>query len=229
MKKPRNGIRAEVRSVTSKMLGNYPERFRKHLSEQSYARSTIDGYLRYVRILAVAMEASATSIENLDEGQAVALVCARSGSKKKGKRQVACIVRRFVRFVDDQVNPKAALPPTAKEITRAELRENYETYLRLQRGVSENTIVKNWVYAVWLLEYCFGEEADDFSKITPADIAGFLQHLTTERQTYRVKNHTAHVRNFLRYLFQAGKTTSNLALVVPKVAKQYARRLPRHL
>ena len=38
-----------------------------------------------------------------------------------------------------------------------------------------------------------------------------------------------HVRIFLQYLFGCGATTTNLALSVPKTAKRWGARLPRHL
>jgi len=37
------------------------------------------------------------------------------------------------------------------------------------------------------------------------------------------------LRNFFRYLFEAGKAATNLALAVPSVAQRYGTRLPRHL
>jgi site-specific recombinase XerD len=45
----------------------------------------------------------------------------------------------------------------------------------------------------------------------------------------RDKTVATHVRIFLQYLFACGATATNLALSVPKTAKRWAARLPRHL
>jgi integrase/recombinase XerD len=121
------------------------------------------------------------------------------------------------------------LPPTAKEIARAELKRDYESYLRRQRGLSERTIFKSWHSANRFLEFRFGKEAGGLSRITSTDIVGFLQLLTTRSPPLREKNLSSHLRNFFRYLFQAGRTTANLALGIPRVAQRYGTRLPRHL
>ena len=58
---------------------------------------------------------------------------------------------------------------------------------------------------------------------------GFLQHLLVGKQPYRDKTATTHVRTFLQYLFGCGATTANLALGVPRIARRWDARLPRHL
>jgi site-specific recombinase XerD len=116
-----------------------------------------------------------------------------------------------------------------KEIARAELRRDYETYLRRQRGLSERSIFHSWRIADRFLEFRFGETVGDLSRVTSADIVSFLQALTTRTPPLRDKTLSSHLRNFFRYLFKAGKTNANLALGIPSVAQRYGTRLPRHL
>ncbi len=115
------------------------------------------------------------------------------------------------------------------EIARVELRLDYETYLRRQRGLSERTIFHSWRIADRFLEFRFGKENGELSRITTSDIVGFLQQLTTRTPPLRDKTLSSHLRNFFRYLFKAGKTATNLALAIPSVAQRYGTRLPRHL
>ena len=110
-----------------------------------------------------------------------------------------------------------------------DLRRDYEAYLRRQRGLSERTIYHSWRLADRFLEFRFGEEVGDLAQISAADIASFLQHLTTRTPPLRDKTPSSHLRNFFRYLFQAGKTTTDLASGIPSVAQRYGARLPRHL
>jgi hypothetical protein len=69
------------------------------------------------------------------------------------------------------------VPRTAKEIARAELKLDYELYLRRQCGLSERMVFHSWRIADRFLEFRFGEEVGDLSQITPTDTARFLQHV----------------------------------------------------
>jgi integrase/recombinase XerD len=210
------------------LLGDYPIQFWQHLLDRGYARDTIRVYLRCIGRLAEMMKADGIAVGDLDEAQAVALI-ARTSWIRKRKIAATFIVKCFVRFLTERGVGKPASPPTAKEIARAELRQDYETYLRRQRGLSERTIFHCWRIADRFLEFRFGGEAGDLSRITSASIVGFLQHLTTRTPPLREKNLSSHLRNFFRYLFKAGKTAVNLALGIPSVAQRYGTRLPRHL
>jgi hypothetical protein len=61
-----------------------------------------------------------------------------------------------------------------KELARTELRRDYETYLRRQRGLSERTIFHSWRIADRFLEFRFGKEIGELSRITTTDIVGFF-------------------------------------------------------
>ena len=124
---------------------------------------------------------------------------------------------------------KAPSASTDKDSARVELRQEYEKYLRQQRGLSERTIFHCWRFADRFLEFRFSDNIGDLSKITATDITDFLQVLTTRKPPFRDKTPPTHLRNFFRYLFQAGKIDRNLALSIPSVAQRYGTRLPRHL
>lgn len=210
------------------MFGNYPTQFRQYLLKRNYAEGTTGQYLRCIGVLAEMMKADGITIEELDEAQAVALIAKAGWSRNRGTYP-AFIVRRFVRFLAEQGVGKPAVPPTAKEVGRRELKRDYENYLRRQRGLSERTIFDSWRLADRFLEFRFEKEVEDLSRITSADIISFMQHLSTRRAPLRDKTLCSHLRNFFRYLFKAGKTTVNLALGIPSVAQRYGTRLPRHL
>jgi site-specific recombinase XerD len=174
------------------------------------------------------MKAESIALENLDEAQVLRLV-AETGWIRRRVVYAAFIARRFVRFLTDQGIGKPPLLPMVEETAKTELRRNYEAYLRRQRGLSEGTILECWRYADRFLTFHFRGEIDDLSRISSTDIAAFLQHLTTRTPLSRYKTSPSHLRNFFRYLFQAGKITTNLALSIPSVAQRYGTRLPRHL
>lgn len=116
-----------------------------------------------------------------------------------------------------------------KATTRADLRWDYEKYLRRHRGLTERTILRNWQCADRFLMFRFGNGPIKLWQIKQSDIVAFLQHLTAGKTEFRDKNPSTFLRNFFRYLFKAGKTEKNLALGIPSVAHRYGARLPRHL
>ena len=217
-----------ISEVVVELFDDHPEQFRRHLIDQGHAESTLKDYAHCVAQLAVAMKAHGVPLAALDEAQAVALILKVNGNRK-AKTYATFKVKRFVRFLNERGAAKPPLPRTPKEIARAELKRDYETYLRRQRGLSERTIFHSWRFADRFLEFRFGAEAGDLERITAADIADFLRHLTARARPFRDKTPATHLRNFFRYLFKAGKTRVDLSLSVPRVAQRYGARLPRHL
>jgi integrase/recombinase XerD len=165
-------------NIAIEFFGDHLDAFRRHLLRQSHAESTVRQYLRCIGTLAKIMKAHGIGLAGLDEAQAVTLI-AKKGWNRNRRTYATFIAKRFIRFLNERGIAKLPLPRTANEIARAELKRDYEVYLRRQRGLSERTIFHSWRFADRFLEFRFGEEISDLSQITSADIVGFLQHLTT--------------------------------------------------
>jgi integrase/recombinase XerD len=124
------------------------------------------------------MTADGLKFEELDETLAVEVI-AKTGWMGKRSTFPALIVKRFVRFLCERGVAKAPCPPTAKEAARDQLRCGYPAYLRRQRGLTERSVARWWRAASKYLDFRFGEDAEDLSKITSSDVVDFLKHLTT--------------------------------------------------
>jgi site-specific recombinase XerD len=209
-------------------LGAYPQQFQKHLESQHYRPATIAQYGHCINVLRSQMAVLGVKLHDLDEDWAVELI-GKSPYRSFRSKTSAFIIRTFVRFLVTLRATKEVLATPPDDSARGQLKQDYENYLRRQRGLSERTIFHSWRIADRFLEFRFGKEAGDLSQITAADIASFLQHLTTRKPPLRDKTLSSHLRNFFRYLFQAGKTPTNLALGILSVAQRYGARLPRHL
>jgi integrase/recombinase XerD len=110
---------------------------------------------------------------------------------------------------------------------RAVLLANFDDYLVKQRGLSARTIYHTLRFANRFLDHRFGDGAISLADLRPADVIGFIEHVLAAGR--RDKTVATHVRIFLQYLFGCGATVSNLALSLPKTAKRWDARLPRHL
>lgn len=112
---------------------------------------------------------------------------------------------------------------------RERLKEEYQIYLRRQRGLTERTIYKYCTFADRFLNFTFRDAPDDLSKITGRDIVRFLQSLTGHVRPSPDKTMSTGMRSFFRFLFQSEKIELNLAVGIPSVANKYAHRIPYHL
>ena len=106
---------------------------------------------------------------------------------------------------------------------------DYEAYLVKQRSLSPRTIYHVLRFADRFLDHRFGAAMIDLTRLRAADAVGFVQHLLTGKHPYRDKTAATHLRTFFQYLFGRGATGTNLALSIPKAAKRWDARLPRHL
>ena len=85
--------------------------------------------------------------------------------------------------------------------------------------MSEKSVYDCWRFADRFLEFRFNGKRRDLSKITPVDIARFMQHLISRGKPFRDKTPPTHLRNFFRFLFKSGRTNANLAPSVPRIAR----------
>jgi integrase/recombinase XerD len=212
---------------TGTCLDRYIASFEDALKARNYTAGTIKTYRVLIRRLAMIMEERCVRPEDLTVELAAELV---QGEERKTLEPHKCanIARRFTEHLIGS-GVATATPPTPKQIARETLRHNYEDYLRRHRGLSDRSIYHCWRLANRFLDHRFGDRDDDLRRITPGDIAAFLQHLTTRKPPFKDKTPPTHLRNFLQYLFKSGLIDVNLALSVPSVAQRYGARLPRYL
>lgn len=116
-----------------------------------------------------------------------------------------------------------------KPHSRENLKAEYRQYLKRQRGLADKTISTYSSFIDRFLDFRFGNQQDDLSKITAHDVVEFLQHLSCRAEPLRDKTVVTGMRSLLRFLFQTEKIERNLALGIPSVAQKYGRRIPYHL
>jgi integrase/recombinase XerD len=183
--------------------------YRAELERLNYIRGTINVYLRSIRRLFQLMEERGVALGELTPDIAADLV--HQAPWRCDRKQYAIfIVRRFVDYLATQGMAKPPTPPTPAELARAALRHDLEDYLRRQRGLADNTIIRTGHVIDQFLTFRFGDEAFDFHRIVPNDIAACLQRQSGHKIPYRDKTQPTHLRNFFQYLFRKRLTATNL-------------------
>jgi site-specific recombinase XerD len=205
----------------------YLDSFAQSFAAANYQAGTIRTYRHLTLKLGRLMDAAgiAPSALTPDIADQVARTVARGPASKVRLHNLA---RRFAEHLID-IGVVQPAPLTEAQIARAALLADFEAYLVKQRGLSQRTIYHVLRFADRFLDHRFGAAMIDLTRLRPADTISFVQHLLVGKHPYRDKTVTTHLRTFCQYLFGRGATATNLALGIPKAAKRWDARLPRHL
>ena len=132
-----------VGRITSKsFLEKHTGEFRKQLEGQHYAPATLAEYDRCIAVFCSLMWRGRIDTASLNEKAVDRLI--RKVQHHRGQdRSAAFMVKRFVQYlIESGVAP--AMPAVTDDSARAQLRREYEHYLRNQRGLSEATVYSCW-------------------------------------------------------------------------------------
>lgn len=203
----------------------YLDAFAESCAAASYKADTLKSYRTILRKVGRTMDAEGIEPSALTPDQAERvgrMVPLKHGSSIRPHN----LARRFAQYLID-IGVVQPTPLTEAQASRAKLLADFETYLVKQRGLSPRSVPHTIGFARRFLDYRFGQEIIDLGNLRPADAIGFMEHVLTSAR--RDKTVATHLRIFLRYLFAYGATATNLALSVPKTARHWGARLPRHL
>jgi site-specific recombinase XerD len=203
----------------------YLDSFKRTYAAENYTARTIVTYRCLTRRFGALLDEAGIAPSSLTFECVERL--ARDLPKGPANRiRLVTIARRLTRHLID-IGVAQPVPLTEAEIARAALLADFETYLVKQRGLSPRSIPHMVGFARRFLDHRFGAAMPDPGRLRPADAIGFMEHVLAGAR--RDKTVATHVRIFLQYLFGCGATATNLALSVPKTAKRWGARLPRHL
>lgn len=226
---------ASQKRLSNKMADNFEQlikhrqKFLKKILSQGYSLSAISTYERATRIFCDEIKQRDVHIDSLDTPDVEALFEAVTEKASKNSRSHFRFCLR--RFVEHLVDAGMMIPVNseAKELTELErLCEEYEAYLRYQRGLSEATIQCCMSYMARFMAFRFGETPGDFNAITSEDIISFIFKLKGGPRFYRQKALPSRLRNLFNFLFWSGKTERDLSKSIPRVTQKRPD-LPRHL
>jgi integrase/recombinase XerD len=203
--------------------------FLERLGTQGYAAVTIQEYRTIAGRLCEAIEKRALRIGDLDGVATERLRHAvLSGITGSARRYTKFCVGRFIEHLSEAGVATVPEPPAKKVTALDRLRDEYEAYLRRQRGLAESTIAHCTRFLERFVAFRFGAELGDLNAITPDDIVAFLCKLKAGSKPRRYKALPSHLRSLFKFLFWSGKTRRNLADILPRVATS-ADHLPRYL
>jgi integrase/recombinase XerD len=203
--------------------------FLERLGAQGYAAATIQEYRTIAGRLCEAIEKRALRLGDLDGATTERLRhSVLSGITGSARSYAKFCLGRFIEHLSETGVATVPEPPAKKATAQDRLREEYEIYLRRQRGLADSTIAHCTRFLERFMAFRFGDKLGDLNAITPDDIVAFLCKLKAGSKPRRYKALPSDLRSLFKFLFWSGKTKRNLADSLPRVATG-ADHLPRYL
>lgn len=225
-----NEMRSDRPTKTSQHVGDHPERFASQIEAEGYSHGSIATYSTTAKALWSAMDAAklgpADLTDDCMEQFAAPIVNAAS---EKDRKHCRYRLNRFRDYLIVNANAPARIAPPLDQSPRACLKREYDTYLRVQRGLSDDTIYHCLRFFDRFLTAKFGAGLGDLNAIKPDDITGFILRMREEQNAPRDKTGPSHLRNLFQFLFWSGKTERNLSKSVPKARQPKPTGIPRYL
>jgi integrase/recombinase XerD len=204
--------------------------FLERLAAQGYAAVTVQEYRKITGKFCDAIEKRGLRIGDLDGATTERLRhSVLSGVNGSARSYAKHCARRFIDHLIEVGAASPTLSPAEKPTPLVRLRDEYESYLRTQRGLADPTIQNCMLYMRRFLVFRFGDKLGNLNAVTPGDIVVFLRKLKAGPHHYRHRAVPSHLRTFFKFLFWSGKTKRNLASSLPRVAPPKDDNLPRYL
>ena len=214
--------------VVSGPLAPYAAGFEDWLRSRAYSPSAAAGRLRQFDQVSRWLEHEALAAGELTAEQAGRFAAARRAAgwvTWVSPRSMALLLG-YLRELGVAPAPASALAQGALE----ELLADYRRYLRVERGLSEHTVLDAYGPAARL--FLAGREGPDglgLGRLCAADVSLFLARECAGRSVTGTRDLACALRSLLRYLHLAGLIEVPLAWAVPPVADLRDRTLPRGL
>jgi len=214
--------------VVSGPLAPYAAGFESWLRSRAYSPSAMADRLYQFDQLSRWLERAGLGVGELTGEQAGRFAASRraAGLVLWASPQSVVLPLAYLRELGAAPVPVAVLAQGPLE----ELLADYRLYLRVERGLSEHTVLDAYGPAARL--FLAGWETADglgLVRLSAADVSSFLARECPQRSVSGARDLVCALRSLLRYLHLAGLIEKPLVWAVPSVADLRDRTLPRGL
>ena len=216
-----------VTRLRGALAGQFVDGFAQHLEEAGFKPATIREYLRVVHHLSAWTEGRGDSLEHLDDGSMEAFGrhlrrCCRCLTGKKVRKNGHAVARArvFLTYLRELGVVESAEVDSRRPAERP-LLDAFRRFMVEHRGLTESTTNMYLRIIANFLDMTDG----DVSRVTAGEIRAFV----LDYKHRQLKNVTAALRAFLRYLIAEGRCPAALEGAIPRVASWRLAALPRYL
>jgi site-specific recombinase XerD len=215
-----------LQSFQSGPLGTHLERFASLLIQKGYSSEAGWDKIRLVADLSRWMVQKNVRLGELDEKRTTTFLGWRW---KRVAHQTGdqCTLALLLRQLRQEGIVPAPVAPAPSHIDLIE--DDYERFLQQERGLMSNTIEGYLRVARRFLSERFEKDEIRLKELCTKDVTDFVVQDASTRGRRAAQLMASVMRSFLNYLFQEGKTTTNLAMAIPAMAGGRLSELPRYL
>lgn len=214
--------------VVSGPLAPYAAGFGSWLASRAYSRSAAADRLYQFDQLSRWL-----AREVLDVGELTGEQAERFAVERRTAAVVSWASPQGVALPLEYLRQLGVVPPPVPACPSGPLEEllaDYGSYLSVERGLCEHTVLDAYLPAARLFLSDLGGSAGlDLARLTAGDVSSFLARECPKRSVSGARDLVCALRSWLRYLHLAGLITTPLVWAVPAVADLRDRTLPRGL
>jgi site-specific recombinase XerD len=209
-------------------LAPHSEGFVLFLVREGYSAYSVKEKRDLIIDLSRWMERHKIPLHKLDEKQLAQFRVNRRHRSSLQRRRDMCAAGQLLQYLRDlgRVFKRQA---KIERTSLGRLTNDFEQYLRSERGLSRSTLLDYPKIAGRFLKDRFGNKSVQVKTLKPPDIHRFIVHHLKTGSRGQAKRVVCALRSFLRFLRQRNKITIDLAATVPGVADWRFSYLPRSI
>jgi integrase/recombinase XerD len=205
-------------------LAAHLKTYAQQLRDEGYAVQTGQSQLRMLGHFNRWLQSEGFGADEIDASTVKRFVRSRGKTGKPRKGDTAAFARMLRMLRAGQAEAPSS-PPTACQTVL----QQFQQYLRQERGLSEATIMRQTPVVSALLAECFPTEIPDFHQISASDIAGFVQRQAERITTKSAPTVVTALRSFFRHLLHRGAIETDMAACVPTISTWSLSGVPKFL
>jgi site-specific recombinase XerD len=216
-----------VERLRSDPLSSHLDSFAAALADLGYARFTGRSQIGLLARMGRWLAGNEFTVADLEERIVSRFLdeeCCQ-GHQRRGDRAT---VRRFLEHLR-----RGGVIPVREAVSDqhplALVESRYAQFLRVERGLSADTVRNYLPFVHRFLVARFGDEALRLGELKSSDSSTFILRHARSRSLGRAKLMVTVLRSFLRFLLQHGEIDTDLAASVPAVSGWRQAAVPKHL
>jgi len=226
MKIDRKGaLVAPTQRVCVGPIASHIDCFAKFLTDEGYARNTVTSKCLLVADLSHWLKRRRLPLAQLDEGKLKQFYAHHRRSIRRGDVVTGQQLLKLLRGL-------GVVPALAQAVDRTvfgRLTQDYESFLRSQRGLAPATLSSYLPIVRRFLTERFGNKTLRVEDLRPRDLHCFILRQVPRGSRNYAKLMVTALRSFLGFLFQRGAIKTDLLAAVPGVANWRLSHLPKFL
>jgi site-specific recombinase XerD len=209
-------------------LAPHIEGFVLFLVREGYRVSSVKEKRALIIDLSEWMERHKIPLHKLDEKELAQFRVNRRHLSGLHRRRDMCAAGQLLQYLRD-LGCVLKRRPKIERTSLGRLTNDFEQYLRSERGLSRSTLLDYPKIAKDFLKDRFGNKSVQVKMLRPRDIHHFVTHHLKTGSRGQAKRVVSALRSFLRFLRHRNKITIDLAATVPGVADWRFSHLPRSI